>query len=405
MKILVISNLFYPDRGGGASVISDLCFRLVQRGHDVTVYGTYPYYPEWENKSGSNLWRKHQESIQGVDLHRYGLFIPKNPSNLIPRIFHELSFAVSLSRSLFLFRRFDAVMVICPLAGAVAYASVRKLFYREPLWLNVQDIPADAAAASGISSFGFIDRIGEAVQSWLFNRADVWSSIAPAMTKRLETIQKRNQPIHYVPNFLNETMAAAIDQYESKVGRPARKPVRLLYAGNIGMKQGLLEFCRVLAESDLDCQFQIHGSGAEADRIRAWVAGCGDKRIQFGKFLDEDGFIRALFDTDFFVITEKPGVGASFFPSKLIPCLATGSPVLSVCDSNGPLGTEVQEHDLGICIEWPQIHTMMPRLQEILRDSGRLAEMQENAFQRARSFQRSTVVEKVERELLRLNTA
>ncbi len=32
MKILVISNLFYPDRGGGASVFSDLCFGLVKAG-------------------------------------------------------------------------------------------------------------------------------------------------------------------------------------------------------------------------------------------------------------------------------------------------------------------------------------------------------------------------------------
>ena len=51
MKLLVVTNLFHPDRGGGASVFSDMCYGLVERGHDVTVYGAYPYYPEWRNKS------------------------------------------------------------------------------------------------------------------------------------------------------------------------------------------------------------------------------------------------------------------------------------------------------------------------------------------------------------------
>jgi len=402
MRLLVITNLFFPDRGGGASVFSDLCFGLVQRGHEVTVYGTYPYYPEWKNKSGSNLWRRTRESVQGVDLHRYGLFIPDNPSKLIPRILYELSFAASLSRSLFRFRRFDAVMVFCPLAGAVAYSAVRKLFFREPLWLNVQDIPADAAVASGISRFELFNWLGGAVQRWLFNRANVWSSIAPAMVDRLESMRKKDQPIHFCPNFLNASMAAIIDQCESKVGRPAQKSVRLLYAGNIGKKQGLLEFCRVLSKTDMDFRFRIHGNGGEAARMRAWVAECNDNRFQFGDFLDEKAFIEALFDTDFFVITEKPGVGASFFPSKLVPSLATGSPVLCVCDPDGPLGTEVQEHNLGICIEWPQIDSLVPRLQATLQSSDQLEKMQGNACRRAEFYQRSTVIQKIERELHRL---
>jgi colanic acid biosynthesis glycosyl transferase WcaI len=402
MKILVVTNLFYPDRGGGASVFSDLCFGLVERGHEVTVYGTYPYYPEWKNKSGSNLFRKQRESIEGVDLHRYGLFIPKNPSRLIPRVLYELSFTASLMRSLFRFHRCDVVMVFCPMAGAVAYGAVRKLFYREPLWLNVQDIPADAAAASGISRYKLFNRVGGAVQSWLFNRADVWSTIAPAMVERLKDIRKKEQPIHYCPNFLNGSMAAIIDQSESKVGRLPEKSVRLLYAGNIGKKQGLLEFCQVLAKTDLDFHFQIHGNGGEAATVQSWLSEQGDPRFQFGEFLDEKGFVDALFHTNFFVITEKPGVGASFIPSKLIPCIATGSPVLCVCDSKGPLGTEVQQYDLGICIEWPRIDTLVPGLRELLQSHDQIIKMQQNACQRAKFYQRSTVIEKVERELREL---
>jgi len=399
MKILVVTNLFHPDRGGGASVFSDMCYGLVERGHEVTVYTTYPYYPEWQNKSGLSTWRTRRETIEGVDVHRYGLYVPANPSKLIPRLAYELSFAMSLIRSLFRRQRFDAVMVYCPMAGAVAYAAVRRTLFREPLWLNVQDIPADAAAASGISKSGFFNRIGQATQSWLFNRAAVWSTIAPSMITRLKAIRKHDQPIHYCPNFLNATMATEIAQHESKVGRPVGDPLKLLYAGNIGKKQGLIEFCKVLAATPINFHFRIQGNGGEAEAIKQWVAETGDARFQFGEFLDEKGFVGALFEADLFVITEKAGVGASFIPSKLIPCIATGTPVLCVCDRDGPLGTEVKQHNLGFCMPWPEIDSLGDKLARITSESSMIPSMQQNAVDRSQCYTREAVIGTIENEL------
>jgi len=144
VKLLVITNLFHPDRGGGASVFSDLCFGLADKEWDVTVFTTYPYYPEWRRKEGCSPWRIERETLHRVDVWRHGIYVPTNPSRLLPRIGFELSFAVSLIQSLFRGGRFDVMMVFCPMLGGVCFAALRKLLLREPLWLNVQDIPADA---------------------------------------------------------------------------------------------------------------------------------------------------------------------------------------------------------------------------------------------------------------------
>jgi colanic acid biosynthesis glycosyl transferase WcaI len=401
MKILVVSNLFHPDRGGAASVFSDLCYGLVERGHQVSVYTTYPYYPEWRNKSGLSPWRMRHENIEGVDVYRYGLYIPKNPSALFPRIAYELSFTLSLLRSIPRTQRFDAVMVFCPLAGAVVYAALRTALFREPLWLNVQDIPADAAAASGISQSRLFNRIGETVQRRLFNRAAIWSTIAPAMVSRLETIRSKNQPILYCPNFLNSSMAEEIAQRKPKTGRPPGQPLKLLYAGNIGKKQGLIDVCKALAETPAEFDFRIQGNGGEAQAIRTWVSETGDRRFRFGEFLEEKPFIDALFETDLFVITEKPGVGASFIPSKLIPCMATGTPVLCICDREGPLGIEVEQYRLGCSLPWPEIHRLHEVLEGLFRDHAQWTAMQQSAIERAKFFDRSTVIDTIEDELAR----
>jgi colanic acid biosynthesis glycosyl transferase WcaI len=309
---------------------------------------------------------------------------------------------LNLMRSLLYFRRYDAVMIYCPVMSAVAYGAVRKLFYREPMWLNIQDIPADAAAASGISRNPLTKAFGNIVQSVLFNRADVFSTIAPKMVERVSSLRRRGQPVYFVPNYLNGSMAEAIGANPTKLGRAASRPLKLLYAGNIGKKQGLLEFCERLKTIDLDFTFRIHGDGGEAHAIRQWIQSQNDPRFQFGEFLDERGFVAALFDADIFVITEKPGVGASFIPSKLIPCIATGTPVLSICDVEGPLGQEVRQHDLGVVLEWEQFGELPAALARLAVDPERLGTLQKNALDRARTYGRGPIIDLVEKELQRL---
>jgi colanic acid biosynthesis glycosyl transferase WcaI len=244
--------------------------------------------------------------------------------------------------------------------------------------------------------------LGQFAQSLLFNRANVWSTIAPKMVDRLAAIRRKNQPIYFVPNFLNRSMEAAIAEHASKLGRLPAKPPKLLYAGNIGKKQDLLAFCQRLSQASLEFKFRIHGDGGEAHHIREWVDRQHDGRFQFGEFLDEKGFVAALFEADLFVITEKPQVGASFIPSKLIPCIATGTPVLCVCDGNGPLGNEVNSHRLGLAMEWSDVEQLQTRLSALLADGGRFVDLQRNTLKRAGAYGRSPILELVDAELRRL---
>ena len=85
-RLLVVVNVFHPDRGGGGAIFSDLCYGLVERGYDVTVRCAYPYYPEWKDKSGKNGFAIERCEDHGVHVERYGLYIPKDPRSLAQRL-------------------------------------------------------------------------------------------------------------------------------------------------------------------------------------------------------------------------------------------------------------------------------------------------------------------------------
>lgn len=392
VRLLVVTNLFPPDRGGGASVFGDLCFGLAERGWDVTVLTAYPYYPEWKEKEPHRPLEIRREKLCGVRVLRHGAYIPGAPSKLLPRLLFEAGFFASILRSAAAGGRFDAVMVFCPVLGAVCFGALRKLLFREKIWLNIQDLPAEAAAASGIHSGRVFGKLAGALQRWLFNRTDVWSSISAVMTDHLAGMTRRGQPVHLCPNWLNGSLAAAVKALENKAGRPAARPIRLLYAGNIGKKQGLLEFCQRFSQMHSPFHLRIAGDGGEAAAVGAWIGKRADERFSFGEFLDEQGFARALFESDLFVITERPGSGASFIPSKLIPCIATGTPIIAVCDASGPLGREVAEHGLGFVVEWGQIECLPAVLESFSSQPGLLAQIQARCLAHARHYQRETAI-------------
>lgn len=405
LKLLVISMLYEPDCVGIAAIASDMCAALADRGHEVTVYTSYPYYPEWKRKSSASYWRVHREVVRNVDVRRYGMFIPSNPSRLIPRLLHEISFPVSLIRSLADRRHFDVVMAYCPLLGTVMFSALRKMLFGDPLWVNVQDIPVEAATASGIIQCPLLGRLGARLQSSILNHGDVWSSISPHMVEQLEGIKAPNTPLHLCPNWLTNGLNAEVGKLPIKVGQGPNRPLQLLYCGTIGKKQDLLAFCRELSRSTLDFRFQIRGHGGEASALRNWLQASPDSRFDFADLLSDADFVGAIHQADWFVIPQKSGVGNSFFPSKLIPSIFVGTPVLAISDHSGPLVEEVRDHHLGLAMHWSELDKLPSALMALQQEPARFHELQRNCLKRAEVYHRDHAIDRLERLLIQLRTS
>lgn len=397
LRVQVFVNVLHPDLAGGATVYTDLCHELSRRGFDVAVAAPVPFYPEWRDKSGRNGLRRWRYRDGNLDVVRYGLFIPRKPGSLAQRLLFEGTLFLSMLRAVPSVRRADVILAFCPLAAGVAVAGLGARLFGRPLVLNVQDITSAAAASAGIvrgkRTAGWL----ASIETRLFNLADHWMTISPVMARRLETMRRRGQRIDYVPNWVGGSLAREIVALGPKPGPAGLAQPRLLYAGNIGQKQNLLAFCRALAGSDQPFRFRICGSGAGAAEVDAFVRERGDPRFSFGPLLDEPQFARALHDADYYVITEAPGVGGSFIPSKLVSGLLSATPILAVCDPDSPLGEEVRAGDVGLFFEWSAAARIGDRLGTVTAEE--YAGWSAGASARARSFDRERLIEVVSRQL------
>lgn len=356
MRLRVYSHLHRPDRGGGASIFTDLSEGLAQRGHDVELCCAYSYYPEWENKTGASLWRRERDVVNGVRVVRHGMFIPRDPGSTVQRAAYEASYAMSLARSAIGADDVDAVIAFLPLLSS-GVASVLDAFAGAgaPTWINVQDLSGRAAAAySGRLSAG-LTRVEESVLS----RASLITTIAPQMSEELAHLTEPGRPVMTFPNWLHSTAETSIvratDRRAAEAGTSdrfdRRRPVRILYAGNIGKKQGVDRIVTMLSSTDASFEFEICGAGAGAADVDA-VLPADDARFRRRPFLSEDEFVERLCWADVFCVPELPTAAASFLPSKLLPATAANTPILALAGSNSPLRDEVETHGIGALADW-----------------------------------------------------
>ena len=172
----------------------------------------------------------------------------------------------------FITLEFDAVMVLCPLAGSVAYAALHKLFYGKPLWLNVQDLPADAAAASQ-------DCRGQASSETPSGRSTL--ALQPGRCLELDLADhdrttraaSRSATARAVPAQLASSVDRGPDPGAPAQARPHSSTTSSpsLCRQYRRANKACSSSARLWRYTTAPFQFQIHGDGGAASEVREWM--------------------------------------------------------------------------------------------------------------------------------------
>lgn len=398
MRIHLISNLFSPDELAGAALFTDLAHFLRERGHDVRVTTTFSYYPAWRLRPEDQGLAVRDERLGEIPVRRVRMHVPEQPTGK-SRLLSDLSFLLSLvRRGQHPGWTPEVVVTALPMLSQCLAQRFLYLGRSIPRLIVVQDFVVEAALELGILKLPGLAGLLRATQRWALRSAGTLLTISPQMLVKLQEVVGADRRTLGVPNWIHGSLQQRIDRRTS--APPARAGLRLFYSGNLGIKQGLPDFLadfRAAGIADLGWQLTIHGGGAERARLATEVAqtpGC-----ELGGVLDEDSYLSALLSCTVCLVTQRPGVGANFLPSKLLPALATGTPVLAVCDRNSPLAEEVLAGGFGIVVP-PNDPS---RLREVLQGwqdaPDELIALGQRSAQRARVYHRDVILPQYEREL------
>ena len=370
MKAILWGINYSPEATGIAPFNAELAEYLAGQDYDISVVTGMSYYPHWR-KAPQDRWRAYRsEQINGVKVYRCAQYVPRRVST-VRRILHEFSFGLSsLLRVLFLPRP-DIYIVISPPLFLGFCAWVATMIKGGRFIFHIQDLQPGAAVSLGmVKSRGFIHLL-YGLERFAYRHAAAVSGISDGI---IEELRRKGLPARkriYFPNWLRSSAPATSTrgEFRRRFGIP-ENDLLAVYSGNLGRKQGidiLLETARTLADAAVT--LVIAGAGAEREALAEQVAALKLPRLKLLGLLSDEEYGLMLADADVGLITQAPGTGQYFFPSKLLSLLQAGLPVATVADADSELATAVSEGGFGVNVLPGQSPELAAALLQISNDA------------------------------------
>lgn len=345
MRVLLYGLNFWPELTGVGKYTGEMAQWLAKGGHAVQVVTAPPYYPDWQvpaSYSAARYQRQVWAQGEGVHITRCPLWVPAKVSTM-RRLLHLASFALASLPALWraLRTRPDVLMVMLPTLFAAPGALLIARLWRVPTWVHVQDFEVDAMFDLGMGAGGGLARrLAAAVESALLAGFDRASSITPNMVARLAA---KGVPAGRCVEFPNWVDLAAVfpltgpNVFRAQLG-VADDDVLVLYAGNMGEKQGLdlvIDAARALAGHP-KIRFVLAGSGAARTRLERDALGLAN--VVWLPLQPMDKLNDLLNAADIHVLPQRADAADLVMPSKLTGMLASGRATVGTAAFNTQLG-------------------------------------------------------------------
>lgn len=332
MRVVLLTQYFPPEVGAPQTRIAALAGGLARRGVDVTVHTCPPHYPDGEIKAPHRNRLLARERLGEARVVRSAVY-PAANRGFARRLAGHLSFSASALATLPASGPADVVVVETPplfLAGAaIAYAKAK----RARLVLNVADLWPDSAIELGALSSPAAIRAARAVERSAYRTA---AAIACPTEGIVATLAERPESAGKAA-----LMRPAVDLDRFEVGSgagagidaPAGAPLRVLYAGTVGMAHGLgtlLDAAELLAARGGPApEVTIAGDGAEGEPLRARLERDGPAGVRMLGAVSSDRIpgLYAEADVAVVMLRDRP-IFRGALPTKMLEAMAAGRPVV-----------------------------------------------------------------------------
>ncbi|QSW91307.1 glycosyltransferase family 4 protein [Flavobacterium endoglycinae] len=375
--ILIISNYYPPEKGAAANRIEQLALKLDQNGYSVSVISPLPNYPKGELFPEYKGKFSVTEKIENITLKRLWIY-PSNSSNIFKRIVSTLSFSTTLFFYLLFAKTPQKVIVQSP-PLLLSFTAVFALWIRrKKIILNVSDLWPTAAIELGVLKknsishkfLRFIERFIYKKANHIFGQSNEIINHIHSIFPEKKCFLYRNYPDHFIDNVLQEK-------------HNSNEPIKLFYAGLLGVAQGVFELIQELDLKNLNLELHIFGDGAERTEILNYLNHNPNAKIIFHGMLERNVLHETLQNLDIALVPLKTRIYGSV-PSKIFEYTALGFPVLYFGGGEGE--NIVEENNLGWVVpveDFKGLNNALKQISEVGKEE--IQNMKKNIFLHAKS--------------------
>jgi glycosyltransferase involved in cell wall biosynthesis len=424
VRVLLLTHYYPPEVGAAPARIAALARGLAERGMEVTVHTGFPHYPSGTiaRPHRNRLLRvRHEDGVRVVR----SVVYPTPNRGFARRLVNHAVFAAGALLTGAAAGPVDVVVAETPplftaLAG-VLYARCK----RARLALNVSDLwPESAVELGAIGEGSGAARAAAALARLCYRHAALIAAPTRGIVESLgERPQARGKVVRVPPAVDLARFAAVADQHmppgaaiadpqapphaalcDPQAPRGGDAPLRVLYAGTLGMAQGLGTLVEAAALAGPGVvEVRIAGEGPDALLLGEEIAARGLENVRLlgavapelvpGLYAQADAGVVPLRDLPIF---------AGALPSKLFEVLAAGRPAIVAAGIHGEAATLIREAGAGLVVAPEDAGALAEAFRRLRADPSEAAAMGRRGRLRARDFDRAAAVGQWESLLRRL---
>lgn len=379
MRVLLLTHYYAPEVGAAPARIAALAKGLAERGVAVTVHTGFPHYPSGRIAPPYRNRPVRVSEEDGVRVVRSVVYATPN-RGFARRLANHAVFATGALASCAYSGPQDVVVAETP-PLFTAYAGV--LYARSKrarLALNVSDLWPESAIELGAIGEGRAAQAAHGLARRCYREAALIAAPTEGIVRSLARRAEAAGKVVHVPPAVDLERFTSLPEPARQTGAPA--PLRVLYAGTLGMAQGLstLIEAAVLAGPEV-VEVTIAGEGPDAPLLHRRIATEGLRNVNLIGAVAPAGIpnLYARADAGMVPLRDRP-IFEGALPTKLFEILAAARP--AILAGRGEAATLVRDAAAGVVVAPEDPHAlaaafhrlrMNPREAGAMGRRGRLA--------------------------------
>lgn len=343
MKTVVISDVYPPLRSSGAVQLKDLSVEFVRQGHAVTVMVASPGLPTpWvlEEVPGVQVLRLRAPATRDMGYVR----------RTIGELLMPLVMLWNLRKSPLRDEVWDSVIWYSPTIFLGPMVRALKKRSKCASYLIIRDIFPEWAWEMGLIRSQWVYRFFKWVANYQYAQADVIGIQTPGNEAYFSNWKGRhpNARIEVLHNWLSDAPSVGCSIQVSQTKLAGRKI--FVYAGNMGVAQNTVVFCRLAArfQNRADLGFLFVGRGSESAKLAEQYGGLPN--VLFCDEIDA-GEIPGLYEQcQVGLVALDPRHKSHNIPGKFLSYMQAGLPVLACVNEGNDLIELINTHEVGVVI-------------------------------------------------------
>lgn len=368
MKILLITQNFYPEIGSGANRLKNLYIQL-SKSHDVEVLTTPPSYPNAKMYDEDKYWSNEQIN-HSKDIMRLKMRTDKQSKSMAFRLMYYFELAYKVRVYVKKYQHlYDTIYVTTPNIFIPWAAFFQKRDKDVKRILEVRDLWPDSVRDVEKMNINLFYPVLKFMEKMLYKQSDKIVINNEGFRNYIKKMTK-NKSVLFLPNAFTESEV----EFEQ-----APDDFRVIYTGNIGFAQSyekLQEMAHKLEENKIN--FKIIGYGMNAHLFQSYIEYKDFKYVTFEEEKTREECLIEIRNSNIQLsILKDSEIFLNVLPGKVIDGIASGVPV--VTNLGGYTSDLINSYDVGYAKEKATAEDLTEAIKRIKEDKMLESNMRNNS--------------------------